>query len=176
MSAELNKTTGTSGRKSVTANDFLRAETDTYFRRYAEKFGAFGKINQYRKLVPIDQQGIVRMNRDTFYSYGIFDLTHPVTIVKPDPGERFQSMIVINQDHLVKMISHEVGRYTLNQERIGTRYVGVIFRTLINESDPDDNAQANKLQDQITFEQQDPGKLELSLWDPVLSRKSARFS
>ncbi len=165
MSTEQTKSRGTPGGKPVTTNDFIRAETDTYFRRYAEKFDAFGKINHYRKLVPIEKQGVIRMNRDTLYSYGIFDLTTPVTITKPDPGGRFQSMIVINQDHYVKLVSHEAGKYALAQERIGTRYVGVIFRTLINETDPDDNARVNKLQDQITFEQAEPGKLELPDWD-----------
>lgn len=167
MSTELNKARGTTGGILVTTNDFIRAETDTYFRRYAVKFNAFGKINHYRTLVPIDQQGIIRMNRDTLYSYGIFDLTSPVTIVKPETGGRFQSMIVVNQDHYVKLVSHDAGSYTLDQERSGTRFIGVIFRTLINESDPDDNARVNQLQDRITFTQQDPGKLELPQWDPV---------
>jgi hypothetical protein len=167
MTTEPNKITHTEESKFVTTNDFIRAETDAYFRRYAEKFDAFGKINHYRKLVPIDQQGVIRMNRDTLYSYGIFDLTSPVTIVKPETGGRFQSMIVVNQDHYVKLVAHEAGSYTLDQERCGTRFIGVIIRTLINESDPDDNARANQLQDRITFSQQDPGKLELPHWDPV---------
>jgi hypothetical protein len=45
----------------------------------------------------------------------------------------------------VKLVLHEAGSYVLNQERMGTRYVALIFRTLINEADPNDNARANKL-------------------------------
>jgi hypothetical protein len=33
---------------------------------------------------------LVRMNRDTLYSFGVFDLAQPVTIVKPDTGKKFQ--------------------------------------------------------------------------------------
>jgi hypothetical protein len=154
-----------SGGATVTVDTFVRAESDTYMRRYAEKFDGFGKINHYRNLVPIDKQGVIRMNRDTLYSYGIFDLTFPVTIHKPDPGERFQSMIVINQDHYVRLLSHEAGSYTLDRATMETRYVAVIFRTLINESDPGDVAHVNELQTRITFEQQSPGKLELPDWD-----------
>jgi hypothetical protein len=165
MSTNPKKATGTAGGILVTTNNFIRAETDTYFCRYAEKFDAFGKINHYRMLVPIDQQGVIRMNRDTLYSYGVFDLTAPVTITKPNPEERFQSMIVINQDHYVKLVSHEGGSYKLHQAQMGTRYVGVVFRTLINETDPGDAVRANKLQNQITFEQENPGKLELPDWD-----------
>ena len=145
MTSEAIQTSITSGGEPVTTNNFIRAETDTYFCTYAEKFDGFGKIGHFRSLVPIDKQGVIRMNRDTLYSYGIFDLTTPITILKPDPGERFQSMIVINQDHYVKLVSHEAGSYMLNQERMGTRYVAVIFRTLINEADPNDNARANQL-------------------------------
>ena len=54
MSTELRKTTVNSGKKPVTTNDFIRAETDTYFRGYAEKFDGFGKISHYCNLVPID--------------------------------------------------------------------------------------------------------------------------
>jgi len=54
MSTEPSKTTFYSGTKPVTTNDFIRAETDTYFRDYAEKFDGFGKISHYRNLVPID--------------------------------------------------------------------------------------------------------------------------
>ena len=139
--------------KPVTLDTFIRAESDSYFRRYAEQFDGFGKINHYRSLVPIDKQSVIRMNRDTLYSYGIFDLMSPVTIHKPEPAGRFQSMIVINQDHYVKLVSHEAGSYILDQDQMETRYVAVIFRTLINESDPGDVVRVNKLQDQITFEQ-----------------------
>jgi hypothetical protein len=162
-----------SSGKLVTLDTFIRAETDSYFRRYAEQFAGFGKINHYRSLVPIDKQGVVRMNRDTLYSYGIFDLTSPATIHKPDPAGRFQSMIVINQVHYVKLVSHEAGIYTLDQDHMETRYVAVIFRTLINETDPGDIVRVNKLQDQIILEQQSPGKLELPDWD-LASLKSIR--
>jgi len=155
----------TSGKMPVTVDTFTRAETDTYIRRYAEKFRAFGKIGHYRNLVPIDKQGVIRMNRDTLYSYGVFDLTSPVTLHKPDSGKRFQSLIVINQDHYVKLVSHEAGDYTLDQQSMGTRYIATLFRTLIDETDPQDAARVNQLQDQITYSQADPGKLELPDWD-----------
>ena len=53
----------------------------------------------------------------------------------------------------------------LDRAAMETRYVAVIFRTLINESEPGDVAHVNELQDQITFEQQNAGKLELPDWD-----------
>ncbi|WP_296492813.1 DUF1254 domain-containing protein, partial [Rhodoferax sp.] len=65
----------------VTVDNFVRAETDMTLTRYAKQ-GAFGKFLHIRQPTPIDQQGVIRMNRDTLYSAVIFDLTEPATIVK----------------------------------------------------------------------------------------------
>ena len=153
--------------KTITVNtdNFIRAETDSYFSKYVNALGGFGIIAHYRELSPIEEQGVIRMNRDTLYSWGIFDLTTPVTIHKPDPGDGWQSMMVVNQDHYVKLVAHEAGDFVLDQDLIGTRYVDVIFRTLIDESVPGDLKRVNALQDRITVDQAHMGMLELPSWD-----------
>ena len=35
--------------------------------------GAFGKFVHGRELTPIDKRGIIRPNRDTLYSFAVFD-------------------------------------------------------------------------------------------------------
>lgn len=72
------------------------------------------------------------MNRDTLYSFGVFDLTQPVTIVVPDTGKRFLSMVMINEDHYIKQVAYAPGDYVLTREKIGTRYVQVVFRTFVD--------------------------------------------
>jgi len=94
-----------SASEKVTVDNFVRAETDTTFKGYAAK-GAFGKFLHIRGMTPIDKQDVIRMNRDTLYSAGVFDLTKPVTIVKPDPDKRFQSMLVISEDHSMLPVEH----------------------------------------------------------------------
>jgi hypothetical protein len=148
----------------VTPMTFARAETDTYFANYVKK-GGFGKFLHIRNLTPIDEQDIVKMNRDTLYSGGVFDLTSPLTITKPDTGGRFQSMLVINQDHYVKMIEHGSGAFVLNKENIGTRYAMVVFRTLVDADDPADLKAAHAAQDGLTFSQDAPGTFEVPEWD-----------
>ncbi len=150
--------------KKVTVFNFVRAETDMTLDRYF-KLGAFCNFYHLRNLVPIDQQNVIRMNRDTLYSAGIFDLTKPVIIKKPDPGDRFQSMLIINQDHSIFPAEHGPGDFIITEEKIGTRYVIIVFRTLAIPNDPKDIAQANALQDQITFEQADCGSFEIPNWD-----------
>src|SRR5215471_4481614 len=67
----------------VNVANFARAETDLYFGRTV-KNGGFGKLVHARQPVSIDNQSVVRMNRDTLYSSGVFDLqAGPVTLTLP---------------------------------------------------------------------------------------------
>ena len=71
----------------VTPDNFLRAETDLYFGS-AVKDGGFAKFFHHRAPTPIDQQSVIRMNRDTLYSAAVFDLNAgPVTITLPAAGK-----------------------------------------------------------------------------------------
>lgn len=148
----------------VTVDNFVRAETDITLGRYAEQ-GAFGKFLHIRQPTPIDKQDVVRMNLDTLYSVGVFDLATPVTIVKPESEGRFQSMMVINQDHSMLPIEHGEGEFTFTKEQIGSRYMIVLFRTFIDANDPADIKAANALQDEIAVRQETPGAFEIPEWD-----------
>ena len=148
----------------VTIENFRQAESDTYFSRYVAK-GCFGKLCSDRGPPPVDKQDVIRMNRDTPYSIGVFDLTTPVTITKPDIGTRFQSMLVINQDHYNPLVAYAPGEYTLTRENCGTRYVAVVFRTFMDPNDPQDVASAHAAQDAIKISQADPGKFEIPAWN-----------
>jgi hypothetical protein len=156
--------------EKVTVDNFVRAESDAVFARYVQQ-GGFGKFFNQRNPVSIDKQNVIRMNRDTLYSVGIFDLTEPVTIVKPASDGRYQSMMVLSQDQYVVMIEYGEGEFTLTKEQVGTRYGCVIFRTFIDASDPDDITAANALQDKITVRQKNIGTLEIPDWDAASLKK-----
>ena len=84
----------------VTADNFTRAESDLYFHSIAVKQGGLGKFLHRREPASIDNQTVIRLNRDTLYSSRCLDLdAGPVTITLPDPGKRFMAMQVINEDH-----------------------------------------------------------------------------
>ena len=83
----------------VTIENFIRAESDSYFAGFANN-GSFGKFIHLRELVPADSRGVIRPNRDTLYSGALFDLdAGPVTISLPEAGNRYMSLQVIDQDH-----------------------------------------------------------------------------
>ena len=80
----------------VTVDNFVRAESDLYFSAMV-KDGGFGTFNHVREVAPLDNQNVIRLNRDTLYSSAVFDLdAGPVSITLPDAGKRFMSMQIIN--------------------------------------------------------------------------------
>jgi hypothetical protein len=157
----------------VTPDNFVRAESDLYFSGVV-KDGGFGKFMHRREPTPLDRQTVIRMNRDTLYSAAVFDLdAAPVAITLPDPGKRFMSMQVINEDEYTQRVAYGAGNYTLTRNDIGTRYVIVAIRTLVNPDDDADLKKVHALQDAIKFEQKNPGKFEIPAWDPA-SQKMIR--
>jgi len=158
---------------TVTLDNFIRAETDMYFGNSVAD-GGLGKLRHRRKMADIDKQDVVRMNRDTIYSSGVFDLeAAPVTIVLPDSGKRFMSMQVISQDHFTIEVVYGPGSFTYTKDKVGTRYVFIIIRTLADPENEADMKTANEMQDAIKVEQQSQGNFEIPNWDSV-SRDKVR--
>jgi hypothetical protein len=143
---------------------YVRAQSDTMFKSYADD-GAFGKFHHSRQPTPIDAQKVIRMNRDTLYSIGVFDLTTPLTVTKPDTGDRYQSMMVLSQDEYIPMVVYKPGDYTLTKDKVGTRYALIGIRTLVDATKPEDIKAVNEIQDKITTQQDSSGTFETPDWD-----------
>jgi len=153
----------------VTADNFVRAETDRSFALVAQR-DALGKFVHVREL-PLEGSG-VRPNRDTLSSAAVFDLdAGPVTITMPNAGKRFMSMMVIDQDHYVRDVFYGSGAHTYARRQIGTRYVFVALRTLVNPADAEDVKQAHALQDAVRVKQQSAGRFESPSWDQASQNK-----
>ena len=96
------------GAVPVTVDNFARAESDNYFAANAKEAGGLGKLSHRREPASIDGQTVIRLNRDTLYSFGVFDLTAGrVTITLPDAGERFMSLMVINEDNYISFVEYD---------------------------------------------------------------------
>jgi len=156
----------------VTADIFTRAESDLYFHSIAIKEGGFVKFFHKREPAPIDDQSIIRLNRDTLYSAAVFDLdAGPVTITLPDAGKRFMSLQVIDEDEYTHGVFYGAGGHTLTRQAVGTRYVAAAVRTLVDPVDPNDVLEVHALQDAIKVSQQSAGEFEIPNWDPVSQKK-----
>ena len=149
----------------VNVLNYIRAESDLQFQGYADKAGGVGKVMHMREVYSVENQVTIRGNRDTLYSIAIFDLTSPVKITMPDNQGRFQSLLVISEDHYNPVLKNGPGEVQLSLDNVGTRYCAIIVRTFCNPNDSADVKQAHALQDAIKVEQQSAGKLELPEWD-----------
>src|SRR5262249_39972640 len=149
------------------------AESDLYMSRTVKQDG-FGKFAHNRTAVELDNQPVIRMNRDTLYSSAVFDLdAGPVTLNLPNAGKRFMSMQIINEDHYAPIVVYQPASVTLTRDKVGTRYVMAAVRTLVDPNDPKDVEQVRALQDEIKVSVKSPGKFEVPDWDEA-SQKQVR--
>ncbi len=160
------------GSIPVNADNFGRAETDLAMASLVNT-GGFGKFHHNRELTPLDQQNVVRQNRDTLYSGAVLDLdAGPVTVTLPDAAGRFMSIQVFDEDQYTFLVDYKPGRYVLDRKALGTRYAVVATRTFINPNDPKDMEAAHALQDSIGLSQPGgPGTFEIPEWDAVSQKK-----
>ena len=149
--------------KNVNVSNFVRAETDTAIKKIVDAVG-FGNWFHLRAPTPIDQQKVIRMNRDTLYSSVMLDLSEPATVIMPEAGGRYQSLQVISQDHY-SFAKIKPGHYELTEEVVGTRYAYLIIRTFFDANDPDDLKTTNALQDALKVEGGGPGPLDIPDWN-----------
>lgn len=150
---------------AVSARNFVRAETDLHFAELVKRAGV-GKFDHQREMTPVEERDVVRPNRDTLLSWGVFDLeASPLTITLPGPGKRFMSMQIINEDHYVIDVVYAPATFTCAKECAGTRYVAVLVRTLADPRSAADMAEARGLQDAIRIDQAKSGRFEVPRWD-----------
>jgi hypothetical protein len=147
----------------VTVHTIVRAESDIAFKNIHDALG-FNVFLHRRAPVAIDQQDVIRMNRDTIYSSALLDLSQPAFINMPETDGRYMNLQIISQDHYSYAVTQS-GRHEINQDKVGTRYAGLVIRTFIDADDPEDIAKANALQDQVKIEGGGEGLFEIPNWN-----------
>ncbi len=133
----------------VNVDNFVRAETDRMFAALQAQAGGINRLSHNRAPTPIDQQPVIRMNRDTLYSMCLVDLADGATVTIPEAGDRYLSVMVVDNDHYINEVLHDPGTHELSVERHGTEHVLVSVRILADPNDPDDLAAVADLQDRF---------------------------
>jgi hypothetical protein len=106
------------------------------------------------------------------YSFAILDLdAAPATITLPDAGKRYMGMQVVNEDQYTTATCYGAGAHSVTRKMVGTRYVIVVVRFLVDFSSPDDIQKVHALQDAITLSQESPGNFAIPDWDRASLRK-----
>ncbi|MBS3182825.1 DUF1214 domain-containing protein [Leucobacter sp. Marseille-Q4368] len=135
------------------------------FAGIAAAAGSSNLWNHYRVPTPIDQQTVIRMNRDTLYSAAIVDVSQGATITIPESGGRYTSIMLVNQDHYINRVLHEAGTYELTAEELGSDFVCAAARILVNSEDAVDVAEVNRLQDELSLTSVAGGQFTPALYD-----------
>lgn len=156
-----------SAQQPVTVNveNFCRAETDMQFQRVLAETDGVNAWSHNRAPTPLDAQNVIRMNRDTLYSFTVADISEGATVTMPEAGERYMSLMVINNNGYVTRVIHEPGAHELTMAEHGTPYVGLAVRTLVDASDEQDIEAANALQDKIRIEASSANPFEIPDYD-----------
>ena len=137
---------------AVNADNFPRAETHRMFASLEAEAGGVNRWRHNRVPTPIENQPVIRMNRDTLYSTALVDISEGATVTIPDAGRRYLSVMVVNEDHYVGAVLHEPGEHRLDPGAFETGYVALAARTLVDPADAEDLRAVAALQDQLGVE------------------------
>ena len=135
----------------MNVENFIRAETDRMFAALSAR-APVNVLLHHREPASIDEQPVIRQNRDTLYSSAIVDISEGATLTLPDAGDRYQSVMVVNNDHYINDVLHAAGDHDLTVDRYDTDYVLVAVRTLVDPNDPADLDAVHALQDHVTLQ------------------------
>ena len=141
-----------SNMSSITVNvdNFKRVETDTMISRMLPIVGGLGVFHHDRELAPLDRQPVIRQNRDTLYSVAIVDVGCDEAVLEiPDLGDRYISVMVINQDHYINRVFHRAGTYRLTKDEFCTDYLIVAARILFDPNSASDLTAVHQIQDSL---------------------------
>lgn len=120
------------------------------------------KVNVFahvRKLTPTDDQPIVRMNRDTYYSFVVVDVSKGATVTLPPvPEGKYISVQPVTEDHRIQPMSYGSGTYQLATHFGSHLYLIVRLDSTLSQEE------ANALQDAIVI---DAASAEPFLAEPV---------
>lgn len=149
----------------VNVDNFVHAETARMFADLQRDAGGVNRFAHNRAPAAVEHQPVVRLNRDTLYSFAVVDISAGATMRVPEHGERYVSVMVVDQDHYIAGIEHDAGVYRLHADDVGTPYVGIAVRILVDPTSPQDVAAVVDLQDRFELHAASSVPFELPDYD-----------
>lgn len=102
------------------------------------------KFNHIRELTPTNGQPVVRMNRDTYYSMAVVDVSKGATIVMPEiPKGKYMSVQPVTEDHRIQKMMYGAGSFDLST------HTGTHLYLIVRLDGTFTEAEAKKIQDQM---------------------------
>lgn len=111
----------------VTQENFPQAYTNLRFNAIIQKAGGLNKFLE----MPVpssdpSKQFVVRMNRDTWYSTSVFDMTGGIHVTIPET-EKYVTIQVVDENHETQRMVYGPGKHKLTAK---TKHAFVIVRAL----------------------------------------------
>jgi len=132
----------------VTLENYKVAESDLANGNLI-KLGAANKLVHLPvKAFDLNNQVVVRMNQDTIYSGAVVDVSKGATITLPETDGRYQSVMIVQNDHYINDVFIGAGTYQIKSDT-DSDFVQVTVRTEINLTDPADAEKVVALQQAI---------------------------
>ncbi|MFA0046571.1 DUF1254 domain-containing protein [Vibrio sp. 10N.261.51.F11] len=136
----------------TTVDNYAVYETSRQYLKNQELVGV-NKFLHKRELTPTDKQPVVRMNRDTYYSMAVINVSQGATITLPEiPEGKYMSMEVITEDHRIQPMQYGSGTFDLSTH--SGDHVYVIVRTDATFT----KDEVHKIQDQMSIDAKADGE------------------
>ena len=130
---------------TATAENYPTLETARQLL-IAQARAAVNVINHNRKLTPTDEQPIVRMNRDSYYSFAVVDVSAGASItIPPIPEGKYVSVQPVTMDHRIQPMSYGSGTFELGTHFGSHMYLIIRLDSTLSQ------AEANAIQDGMSI-------------------------
>lgn len=126
----------------ITLDNYVAAETELNFTRVASQAG----INTFlhKEAVTMENQEVIRSNRDVLYSLAVVDVREGATFTVQDSG-RYQVIHIIDENHLFHQVVNEGELFHVSKDDLsGGEYVYLLSRTKIIGNDIDEAKEVQK--------------------------------
>ena len=127
----------------VTLENYKIAESDLAFSNVTKFVGTNEFLHFPVDAFDLDNQTVVRMNRDTIYSGAIVNISEGATVTLPESDGRYMSAMVVQNDHYIDQVFKTPGEHVIEAD---TDFVMVTIRIRSNINDPDDSEKIRALQ------------------------------
>ena len=111
-----------------------------------QSLAGVNRFSHKRKLTPTDEQPVVRMNRDTYYSMAVVDVSEGATVTLPEvPQGKYISLQPVTEDHRIQPMSYGPGTYEL------ATHTGLHMVVIVRLDATFSEAEAARYQDQAVI-------------------------
>ena len=129
---------------TVTSASYPTDETSHQMLKNQDLAGVNNFLHK-RKLTPTDEQPVVRMNRDTYYSFVVVDVSKGATVTMPEvPEGKYISVQPVTEDHRIQPMFYGAGTFELSTHTGNHLYLVIRLDATFTE------AEAAKYQDQMS--------------------------